>query len=837
MPSETIDSEELARLRWVETVFRDATEMMAQGLVIFDNVSVLYANAKAHELLDLPAELLEPGRPWQDYLRYSIERGDYGKDVNHDEVFSGLYNKVKRSEPFVRYRKMPDGRHVRVDGRPRPNGGQILTFTDVTEVRLNERQVSALKQNAEDSVGLLDEAANMMAEGLLVLDHDTVQFGNKQLAQLFDLPAEILKRGTPIEKYLRFAVERGDYGHDRPADELVEELVAGIRSGEAYTLDRTTPTGREVRIKVKPREGGGVISTHTDMTEMFQAVKDAEAAERAKSEFLANMSHEIRTPMNGVMGMAELLLASDLEPKQKMFADTIVRSGSSLVTIINDILDFSKIDAGQLELASAPFRLTDAVEDVATLVSASAAEKDLELIVRIDPQLPAMLIGDVGRLRQIITNLLGNAVKFTNQGHVYINVSGQQDGQGVAQLFFTIEDTGVGIPKEKCTSIFDHFAQADASATRKHEGTGLGLSIASSLVRLMGGEIGVESEEGVGSKFWFQVPLPVHSAEPSRPKLPTDVTGACVLVIDDNTVNRAILSEQMEIWKFEHAAVSSGAAGLQFIREATRRGIDLDLIILDYQMPSMSGLEVLRDLRADPAISHLPVLMLTSVDRATASSALGGLQLEANLTKPARSSLLLETIVEVISEARLAGKPAPAQPIPDDAQPETMEDVRQLAAAAFADPESPDALRSSRSPQPAGPGGLDVLVAEDNDVNQMVFTQILETTPYSFKIVENGRLAVATWKVHKPDLILMDVSMPEMNGHDATRAIRAAEESTGEHVPIIGVTAHALNGDKETCFDAGMDDYLSKPVSVNSLKDLLARHLSGENNGNVRGAA
>ncbi len=303
------------------------------------------------------------------------------------------------------------------------------------------------------------------------------------------------------------------------------------------------------------------------LAQSAESLTKAEAADRAKSEFLANMSHEIRTPMNGVLGMAELLAKTELSARQKTFTDVIVKSGNALLTIINDILDFSKINAGQLTLDPAPFRLAEAVEDVATLISARVAEKNLELIVRVDPTLPAFVVGDAGRFRQIITNLLGNAVKFTEKGHVLVDVSGEIV-DGIVRMKVKIEDTGIGIPAEKLQSVFEKFAQVDGSSTRRHEGTGLGLAISARLVDLMGGKIGVESEIGRGSAFWFGIDLPVHHAHVEDDGVPMDVTGARVLVIDDNPVNREILLEQLRSWGFDCAAAESGAVGLAFLNRA-----------------------------------------------------------------------------------------------------------------------------------------------------------------------------------------------------------------------------------------------------------------------------
>lgn len=393
------------------------------------------------------------------------------------------------------------------------------------------------------------------------------------------------------------------------------------------------------------------VAIRRAFAESAESLFKAEAADRAKSEFLANMSHEIRTPMNGVLGMAELLAKTDLTPRQKTFTDVIVKSGNALLTIINDILDFSKINAGQLTLDPAPFRLSEAVEDVATLVSARVAEKNLELIVRVDPRLPAHVVGDAGRFRQIITNLLGNAVKFTEKGHVLIDVGGEIVND-VVQLKIRVEDTGIGIPAEKLQNVFEKFAQVDGSSTRRHEGTGLGLAIAARLVDLMAGKIGVESEIGRGSVFWFAVPLPAHQAAARDEIVPVDVTGARVLVIDDNPVNREILLEQLRSWSFDCAAAESGAVGLAFLDRAFQLGAAVDCIILDYQMPGMNGADVARAIASDSRLSSIPVVLLTSVDQVDFGKMIIDFGIAAHLTKPARSAVLLGTVISVVQKAR-----------------------------------------------------------------------------------------------------------------------------------------------------------------------------------------
>ncbi len=580
------------------------------------------------------------------------------------------------------------------------------------------------------------------------------------------------------------------------------------------------------------------------------ATHRANNADRAKSEFLANMSHEIRTPMNGVMGMAELLARTELDAKQRTFTDIIIKSGDSLLTIINDILDFSKIDAGQMELDPAPFKLSEAIEDVATLVSTRVAEKDLELSVRIDPSLPDMFVGDAGRIRQIITNLVGNAVKFTEKGHILIEVMQAEAAAGAAalpadaddgagnerrRLTFRVVDTGIGIPAEVRPKLFQKFSQVDGSATRRHEGTGLGLAISRALVGLMGGEIGFESEEGKGSTFFFTIELSTYGSAGKR-AIPIDATHSRVLIVDDNAVNRAILMEQLTAWRFDAAAAADGPEALRVLKAAAASGVGVDLIILDYHMPIWNGAATLEAFRENGFA--MPVIMLTSVDHTEDGRTFSSLGIAAHLMKPARSSLLLETILGVLAEQARLNAPIPPMKESElanaDAAPDMSAAGRAVAALRVLTTDSEHSGEASETGQPAddrlwraadapNEDHVDILVAEDNEVNRIVFTQILASLPYSYRIVEDGEQAVTAYSQCRPRLMLFDVSMPVMNGLDAARAIRAIEAPLGKRTPIVAVTAHALKGDMEMCMQAGMDDYLTKPVSPNRLQATIEK--------------
>ncbi|RWB58253.1 response regulator [Mesorhizobium sp.] len=701
----------------------------------------------------------------------------------------------------------------------------VGSSTDITDVKARERALKESMSENEVFRSLIDN----VPVSIYAKRSDLRQFYvNKGWCDLTGFSKEEAIGKTDVEIF----------GADGEA--FVAGDLAVLRTGETQEVEeKVTLSDGSVRHQFA-RKGAMIasdgslylIGSTTDITELKQreaelseARQRAVLADRAKSEFLANMSHEIRTPMNGVLGMAELLAKSDLDPKQKTFTDIIVKSGNALLTIINDILDFSKIDAGQMVLDPAPFNLAEAIEDVATLVSTRAKEKDLELIVRVQPGLDGQFVGDVGRIRQIVTNLLGNAVKFTDEGHVLVDVTGERVPAGT-RLTISITDTGIGIPEDKLKLVFEKFSQVDTSSTRRHEGTGLGLAITSRLVEMMGGEIGVDSAEGKGSTFWFTVTLP-RAAQGGQRIMPVDVTGARVLIVDDNAVNRSILSEQMASWTFDSCAAESGAEGLKVLIAAAAYGVPVDCVVLDYQMPGMTGAEMARIVRNTAGLAHTPIIMLTSVDQSLANATYRDLGIDAQLIKPARSSILLETLVATIQRHR-HGMTA--------AQPPLIAGAGPAHGAPQASPAQAPAAASDRAllqpppvrarPRPAGvERGLDILVAEDNEVNQLVFTQILGETRYHFEIVGNGRKALDAFGKLNPRMILMDVSMPEMNGLEATAAIRRLEAEIGTHVPIVGVTAHALKGDRERCLEAGMDDYLPKPISPKALLEKLERWL------------
>jgi two-component system sensor histidine kinase/response regulator len=580
-----------------------------------------------------------------------------------------------------------------------------------------------------------------------------------RIAALRSVYAQVYQTGTPVKAFEYQVTLNG-------IDRSLEQSVS---------LDRDAQ-GRPVGFLTIIRD----CSERTQAQQELARAKDAaEKANRAKGEFLANMSHEIRTPMNGIIGMTLLALETDMTPYQSDCLNTVKQSAESLLTILNDILDFSKIESRKLEMEAVAFPLCDTIAEVLKPFGVRAHQKGLELLCDVAPGLPAGVVGDPVRLRQIINNLVGNAIKFTARGQVVVSVRPTPGTPGL--LHFSVADTGMGIPAGQQDAIFEAFRQADGSTTRKFGGTGLGLAISMSLVQMMGGRLWVESEPGVGSTFHFTAafaPSDMASASQDRAGL----VNLRVLIVDDNEVNCRILEARTRSWGMAPSAVGGGEAGMTALVAAAREGRPFDLVLLDANMPEVDGFAVAERIRQRTDLSAPTIMMLSSSALEDEVARCRDLGIAACLNKPIRASELFESITRIVRGAPVAAKPAKP---------------------------------ADKAPAPARL--INVLVAEDNLVNQRVALGLLTRRGHTVTVVGNGREALDVLERETFDLVLMDVQMPVMSGFDATAAIRARERQTGGHLRIVAMTAHAMNGDRERCVAAGMDGYLSKPIDPQML--------------------
>jgi two-component system sensor histidine kinase/response regulator len=669
--------------------------------------------------------------------------------------------------------------------------GLLGVFWDVTE---RKRAEEKLRESEERYRDLFDNASDLIQS---VDERGKFVYVNKKWKEVMGYSDEEIKK-----LHLTDVLRKDQVPH-------CMELLKKVAHGE--TLDNVevvfvTKGGKEIFASgfVNPKiKDGKFVATRAifrDITErkraeenLLKAKEEAEEANRLKSEFLANMSHEIRTPMNAIIGMTGITLDTELTNEQREYLSIVKESGYALLGLLDDILDLSKIEAGQMGLDVIDFDLRTTIEGVTDTLAARASSKGLELACMIHPQVPTLLRGDPGRLRQILMNLGGNAVKFTEKGEVVIGVELSEETKDRVRLLFSVTDTGIGIPKDKQEKVFESFVQADGSATRKYGGTGLGLSISRRLVKLLGGQIGVESQPDRGSRFWFTVTFEKQKEfKEISLTLPPDIGGLRMLVVDDNQTNRVILLKMLESFGCYAEAVESGTKALQILKRAVHKEKLFDLVLLDMQMPQMDGEQTLRAIKADPELEDVLVIILTSIGIRGDVARLEALGCAGYLTKPIKQSQLFDAIITIWSQQKTVAK------------------EKTLGSM------GPSTIVTRHTIEEQKRQRVHILLAEDNPMNQKLAATLLKKAGYSVDAVEDGRQVIEAVKRRAYDLILMDVQMPEMNGFEATQAIREME-GEAKHTPIIAMTAHAMKGDRERCLQAGMDDYISKPIEPQEL--------------------
>ncbi|MFG0297426.1 MAG: response regulator, partial [Maioricimonas sp. JB045] len=685
-----------------------------------------------------------------------------------------------------------------------PNWGGEEAWVLTTKVPLRDRHgeiigtfgishdITAIKQAEARFRRVVEAAPNPM---LVVDSSGEILLVNNATETLFGYGRDELI-GKPIELLVPEALRRR---HEEYRTEYFRNPASrAMGAGRELLGRRSDGSVLPVEIGLSPMTLDGrtvVLGSVYDVTlrkkaeeALVEAKEAAEDANRAKSDFLANMSHEIRTPMNAIIGMSELLLDDELTEGQRNYARTVLEAAESLLSIINEILDFSKIEAGHLELESIEFDLREEIVDMLRTLATRAHRKKVELIWWVDSDVPARVVGDPVRLRQVLLNLVGNAIKFTEKGEITISVTTQSRTDKHARLHFSVRDTGIGIPPEKLRRIFSAFTQADTSTTRQYGGTGLGLTISARLVEAMGGKIQVESEVGEGSMFHFTADLGWTDTPTATdgPEDWPDLHNEPVLVVDDNATNRHILQEMLESWGMQVETVEGGPEAIDRLNDIVRHRGRLPLLLSDVHMPDMDGFMLIERLRRTAETRDTIVILLTSGGRPGDAERRRNLDIAAHIMKPVKQSELLDAIMLAVGKPR-AGASKPA----DEPEPEKLPP-------------------------------LNILLAEDGKANQKLATALLKRWGHSVTVAANGRLAVDAWKDGTYDLILMDVQMPELDGLAATQAIRDLEDRQGGHIPIIAMTARAMKGDRERCLEAGMDDYVSKPVRKHELYAAIA---------------
>ncbi len=743
----------------------DSINTIDDGFAVFDSSLRLVVANRAYESTFRQAGL-QIGVSYDTLVAGVARQGVFRLDTIPDEWAAKMIARLDGDTLEPVDLQLQNGQWIRLQDQRARDGDLVCLALDITE----QKRIWAAVEAIPDGFVLFDREERLLA-------------CNQRYRDIYTDSAPAMVPGARFEDILRFGLSKGQHTDAVGREEAwLSERLAQHRAGRGM-WEQQLSNGRWIRAHDHPTPDGGRVGLRVDVTHerehaaaLLTAREAAEAANRAKSSFLANMSHEIRTPMNGVVGMAELLCDTALNEEQRLFAETIRSSGEALLVIINDILDYSKIEAERLTLYPEPFDLERTIHEVAMLLQPRAREKGLDLIIDYDMFLPTRYVGDPGRMRQVLTNLVGNAVKFTDKGHVLIRVVGIEAEPGQRQLHVTVEDTGIGIAAENLSHIFGEFNQVESASNRKFEGTGLGLAITQRLIERMNGAVWVDSEEGVGSCFGFRLGL--EAAEDDAGAVaPATIRRA--LVVDDQFINRTILERQLVPCGINVVLCRSGAEALLVLDSDTQ----FDVMITDHLMPDMDGLTLARRMR-DRGLT-IPVVLLSS-HPGKARETLGDLEVAAMLQKP---------ILRADLYRRLRALAGP--------EPEVAPIAPVLAEVPFAE----------RQP-------MRILAAEDNRTNQLVFQKMVREMTIELVFANNGREAVELYQSFAPDMIFMDISMPEMDGREAATAIRALEAGKS-HIPIVALTAHAMDGDSESIFAAGIDRYLTKPLRKVAIVDAL----------------
>ena len=763
-------------------------ENLPCGLSVFDGeLQLLASNTEFRRLLDFPDALFAgPVTRFEDVIRFNAERGEYGCGDLETTVQTIMdRTRIQRTEPHQFERVRPNGTPLEIRGGPMPGGGFVTTYTDISARKRAEAEVQRVSALLRGSIDALDDAYALFDKD------DRMVLCNQRYRDLYPLIGELMQPGVRFEDIVRAGAERGQYADavGRVETFIAERLAAHRQPSSKVT--RRLGDGRTLRIGERRMADGHIVGYHVDITELVQATEAAQEASRSKIQFLANMSHEIRTPMNAILGMLALLKKTELTVRQADYTGKTEGAARSLLGLLNDILDFSKVEAGKMTLDLHPFRPDQLLRDLAVILAANTAGKQIEVLFDIDPQLPPVLVGDAMRLQQVLINLGGNAIKFTAQGEVVVSVAVVARGSEAVTLEVAVRDSGIGIAPENQQHIFSGFSQAEASTTRRFGGTGLGLAICQRLVGLMGGELQLDSVVGRGSSFHFRIELAVGSdaagAElaPLRLRQPVALR---VLVVDDNLLARDLMQRMAQSLGWQVTQADSGEAALACLEG---EGAAFDAAFIDWQMPGLDGWQTCQQIRGRRKAGATPLLIMVTAhgrDMLSQRSQEEQALVHGFLVKPVTASMLYDAVVDARS-----------------------------------DPEALQASRAGSSPAVQRLPGLRLLVVEDNANNQQVARELLEDEGAEVQIAENGLLAVQAVAAADPpfDVVLMDLQMPVMDGYTATTRIR--QDLQKLTLPIVAMTANAMATDREACLAAGMNDHVGKPFDLDHLVTVLLR--------------